>query len=240
MPPSYLDKVKANRQSTGERQAHDADIASMVGELKKVQMAALMGAQGKSTVILTDQTDLGDRLQAMVKTMADAVSAIDARKELRDFKQEMSRLRTLAAQALEETKKQLREDARRHTELVSAVKAVQTGPEVTVQVPEIQMPEIPAPVVNIPSVPVAPVPVMEVEPPDRFDLNRYRAQDISESGDKQYIGFVNPEGNWYIIENDVNGTSMRYVFGASGYTRHFRQASSYKYKVLHRAVADAL
>lgn len=76
--------------------------------------------------------------------------------------------------------------------------------------------------------------------PDRFDLSRYRAQDLRDSGDSlQYIGFINPEGCWYIIENNISNNSMRYVFGSKAYTKHFKNAASWEYRILSEAIDAA-
>lgn len=70
----------------------------------------------------------------------------------------------------------------------------------------------------------------------KVDLDDYRAHDIINDGDIQYIGFVDIEGSWYIIENKVTENSLRYVFGKSGYAEAFAKAGSYKYKLLSEAV----
>jgi hypothetical protein len=73
----------------------------------------------------------------------------------------------------------------------------------------------------------------------RLDLSCYRAQDITEDENKQYVGFLNTQGDWYIVENDIKGNSMRYVFGTGSYAKAFKKAASYQYKLLNEAV-DAL
>jgi hypothetical protein len=134
-------------------------------------------------------------------------------------------------------------------ELIQAVKAIDTSPIVTVEAPVV---DIPAPIVHV-EAQKAPIVTNKVDlsplqatlqellaPKEvKIDLSRYRAQDIKESGDKQYVGFVNPEGDWYIIENDMTKNRLRYLFGSSGYAKHFKNASSYVYKLLDKAVKDA-
>jgi hypothetical protein len=77
----------------------------------------------------------------------------------------------------------------------------------------------------------------EDESEEKLDLDDYRAQDIDNTNpDMQYVGFVNPAGNWYIIENDVKGNRMRYVFGTLNYSEAFAQASMYTYSLLNEAI----
>lgn len=70
----------------------------------------------------------------------------------------------------------------------------------------------------------------------RLDLDDYKAQDIKDGDTVQYVGFLNPQGNWYIIENDIQVNSMRYVFGSGGYAKAFKKAAQYQYKLLDEAI----
>jgi hypothetical protein len=81
-------------------------------------------------------------------------------------------------------------------------------------------------------------PVPEAED-KRLDLSCYRAQDIIEDENKQYVGFLNTDGDWYIIENDIKGNSMRYVFGTKNYAKAFKKAATYQYKLLNEAIDAA-
>lgn len=105
------------------------------------------------------------------------------------------------------------------------------------------------PVVNVaaPKVTVQPTPV-DFKPlqdslkeymdsdSDTLDLSCYRAQDLLNSGDTQYVGFVNPQGNWYIIENLTKQNSLRYVFGNTDYTKAWEDAPSHVYSLLNEAI----
>lgn len=70
----------------------------------------------------------------------------------------------------------------------------------------------------------------------QIDLDCYRPQDLKNDGDTQYIGFVNPDGEWYIIENLTKQNSLRYLFGDSDYTKAFDDAASHEYMLLNEAV----
>jgi hypothetical protein len=69
-----------------------------------------------------------------------------------------------------------------------------------------------------------------------IDLDCYKAQDIRDDDNKQYVGFLNLQGDWYIIENDIKANSMRYVFGSGNYAKAFTKAGNYEYKLLNEAV----
>ncbi len=48
-------------------------------------------------------------------------------------------------------------------------------------------------------------------------LGHYQASDIDESGDPAYYGFLDKDGNWYIMEANAGSGTYRYEKGSSGY-----------------------
>jgi hypothetical protein len=58
---SYLDQIADKKQSLATRTEKKEDIDSLIKELKEVQLASLMASKSKSTIILADSTDLGDK-----------------------------------------------------------------------------------------------------------------------------------------------------------------------------------
>jgi hypothetical protein len=128
--------------------------------------------------------------------------------------------------------------------VTKAISNIQVNPTVTIPEPVVN---VAAPVVNVKE------PKLDLKPlqasidkfmnkpvePEKFSLEAYMAQDIIDSGNLQYIGFLKPDGGWYIIENDIKGNSLRYVFGHTGYQEAFSQAASYEYMLLNEAI-DAL
>jgi hypothetical protein len=233
MQPNYLERVKNNRDNTSQAAAHDGEQAAMLAELKKMQMAALIGSQGKSTVILTDQTDLGDKLESAIKSIETAIKGLDSADTDAEQLAALKKLQGI----FDGYFKRVGSDT---ASIVAAIKSLDISPVIEAPVVNVPAPVVHSPAVDLTGVEQAieramtPVDV-EASTPDRCDLSRYRAQDLYESGDMQYVGFVNPEGNWYIIENDISKNRMRYVFGMSGYARHFRAAATYEYKLLDKA-----
>lgn len=235
MQPNYLERVKDSRNNTSQRQTQEQDLGAMLAELKKMQLAALMGSQDKSTVILTDQTDLGDKLTAAITSIETAIKSLDSSSADSDQLAALHKLQGI----FDGYFKRVGKDT---DSIVAAIRALDVAP--VVQAPVVN---VPAPVVQVPPVDLTGVERAieraatpeDTTAPDPCDLSRYRAQDLTDNGDMQYVGFVNPEGNWYIIENDVSKNRMRYVFGKRGYARHFRAAATYEYKLLDKAYSAA-
>lgn len=74
---------------------------------------------------------------------------------------------------------------------------------------------------------------------DVVDLSRYRAQDMDEMEQgTQFVGFVNPEGAWYILKSVEEDNTLRYKFGKDKYPRAWERVSTFKYKLLNEAADE--
>jgi len=51
-----------------------------------------------------------------------------------------------------------------------------------------------------------------------ISLDYYKISDIDESGDPAYYGYLDIDGNWYIMEYNVAAGTCRYFAGITGYT----------------------
>lgn len=99
------------------------------------------------------------------------------------------------------------------------------------------------PVVNVPKTELNFKPVVDAikaqsnkEDPNVFD--DFKAQDITGDDSFQYVGFVDPKGRWYIIENDISGGSLRYKFGKKNYATAWKNHSGQSYKLLNEAISE--
>lgn len=234
----YQETIAAKRQQAAQQHKEQSELGAMLAELKKMQMASLMGSQGKSTVILTDQTDLGDKLKGMVEDFAAAVQATDTTSLSREQVAELKILQS----GIKELKSAVLGKKADNGDIVRAIQAL----DLNVAAPIVNVPEQKAPIVKVAAPDLRPLqdtierhfPIPEPME-QKLDLSSYRAHDITESGDKQYIGFVNPDGAWYIIENDMKQNAMRYLFGGSKYAKAFKKAATYQYYTLDEAISSA-
>lgn len=167
------------------------------------------------------------------------IAELDASKLSEEQQKSLDQLRSVISQ-LQDSEKTANDGLKSLVqELIASVKALEVAPKVSVDAPVVNIPAQKAPQVTV-DVDLDPLEAVLRElltPADtKPDLSRYRAQDLKEQGDIQYVGFVNPEGNWYIIENDTKKNQMRYLFGAKGYAKHFRNAGQYVYKLMNEAI----
>ncbi len=215
--------------------AKSQDIDSLIAQVKEVQLAAMLGAS-KPSIVLTDQTDLGDKMAALGSQLAEAVKSIDTTKlsgeqltKLTDLKTGLDKLSSTFTSGVTTASKQ-------HKELLSAIKALKLDTVVNVPEPKVTVKESKVDFKPLQDTIREYFKAPEVE---KIDLECYRAQDIKDSDNMQYVGFVNPDGGWYIIENDVKANKLRYVFGMGNYEKAFKKAATYQYMLLNEAI-DAL
>ena len=97
----------------------------------------------------------------------------------------------------------------------------------------------PTPVdVNVPEVNVQPIAEAMKEKEDEIDLDDFKAQDLTGDDTFQYIGFVAPNGYWYIIENDIEANSLRYKFGTKNYPANWKKYNGHSYSLINEAIRE--
>lgn len=221
--------------------AKAVDIQQIIQELRQIQLDTLMSAQqqshavSKPTVILTDQTDLGDRLTAVGDKISETISKLNSSEhdsqeiaQLKQFSKTLNDYITLQKTANGTSEKNIKA-------LLTAIHSLKLSPSITVPEPKVM--------VTTQNIDLKPLQdtikeyFVTEDAEDSLDLSCYRAQDINNNNPKlQYIGFMNPEGNWYIIENDMGRNTLRYVFGNDNYESSFKRAASYSYSLLNEAI----
>lgn len=225
--------------------AKSDDIDSVIKQLKELQLSHLLEAQTrkvpkpeKPTIILTDQTDLGDRLTKLATDISDTVTRLDSSKS---DSEQLAVLNSLK-NSLDEYNKTLsgnnKTSTKNSADLLKAIKAINISPVVNVEPPKVTIK--PEKIDTKPLEDTLKQYLMPAETEEKVDLSCYKAQDIDNTNpDVQYIGFVNTEGSWYIVENSIKDNKLRYLFGTSDYEKAFQKAAIYHYQLLNEAV-DAL
>jgi hypothetical protein len=189
-----------------------------------MQMATMMG-QSKPSVVLTDQTDLGDKMSELTDKMVQTISGLKG--------SNIDDLGVVNAlkDGVDSIKQIHQASGKDHSKHLQSIHAAIKSQTLKMQ-----------PNVTVSSAPVDFQPLldaMQSDDDDAIDFDDYKASDINNDDDNmQYVGFLSPDGCWYIIENDIKGNSMRYVFGEGDYAKAWKKASSYKYKLLNEAVTD--
>jgi len=97
-----------------------------------------------------------------------------------------------------------------------------------------------SPMVSVPPVDLKPVAdaIDRSRPTESIDLEQYKAQDLAGDDTFQYVGFVAPNGSWYIIENDIAGNSLRYKFGVKNYRTAWKSFNGHVYRLLNEAIRE--
>lgn len=215
------------------------DIGNLLAEFKQFG-GHLINGFGAISDSFDKQPDIPQLLSDMHTSLSEAIKQLDSSEhdnqqltilnEIKDSLQKLSQV---------EAPKPI-DYSSSNKELLKAVKAIKVSPVVNVPKAVITVPE---PKVTIQEKELDFKPLQDTleqlmaTPEDTpIDLDCYKAQDINDGKKFQYIGFLNPNGNWYIIENDVKGNSLRYVFGSGEYEKAFSEAATYQYMLLNEAI----
>lgn len=119
-------------------------------------------------------------------------------------------------------------------DLLSEIKAIDFNPTVNVAATKVTVPEI-----NTSGIERILTDFTTKEAVEKVDLGDYFAQDLDElEPGIQYVGFVNPKGNWYIIKNIEEENKLRYAFGSDAYADFWPRASQLQYKRLDEALNE--
>jgi hypothetical protein len=240
---NYQETINEKRATTQQRAASQGTLDALINQLKEVQLATLVG-NSKSTVVLADSSDFGEKIDKM--SMAFDALVTKHSKLLSEASQTDQQLVKNLIAEVRASVTTLRPKDQDNSDVVKAVNKLSVvvgklnlNPDVTVKAPavtvhnQVDMKPLELAIQSIK------IPEIEFPEMKHSMLDDYRAQDIIDDKDKQYVGFLNPHGAWYIIENDIKGNKLRYVFGAADYEKAFKSASNYQYELLDKALNAA-
>jgi len=231
----YKQQIAEKRQTAATQADKRQDLDELISQLKEVQLAALMNGN-KSNVILADSTDLGDRVAELgdkiIRVLDEFKADTAGVEKLGALKGELKALGAAVDGLAGKQTQNVQQLAQAIAKALSAVEL--PAPVVTVKQPKIQMPKMDAPIIDLGPL----TEILRAKETVGVDLSNYKAHDLTDGDNMQYIGFVSPTGDWYIIENDVKGNSLRYTFGRGGYTDAFGKAARLQYGLLSEAVNE--
>lgn len=208
-----IDKIKARRQALQLKDQSKKDMLSLAYYIQQ---------SNKPADITKELDKLGDKLSNI---KVDDTSA----KEIKAIAEQYKDVAILLSKYQEEQTKQIAEGLK---SLADTLDGKET--QITVEGKEIDVAPIVEAIKSI-RIDVPPPPEREAEEKG-IDLDDYHASDIKNADDLQYIGFVAPNGNWYIMENDTKKETLRYVFGDKNYKSAFKKAGTWEYKILSEAI----
>lgn len=230
----HQESIEAITSATQGLSSSD-DVKTLLDELRRLGLDSYVNKPKTEPVVVQTNLNAATEIEQLGNTISDAIH--NGLQDLRSDGQEVKALEQLKA-AFDNYTKAVREDNASDSKvtnaLLAAVKAIKVAPVVNVPAPQVT--------VQAPKVDLKPLQqtlqdyFSEEDQEEAVDLSCFRAQDIKDSGDVQYVGFEHPNGQWYILENDVKSGQMRYIFGQSGYASAFVKAASYRYSYLSEAI----
>lgn len=185
----------------------------------------------------TAKKDAQDGVNAIVNQLKTPQKVTVDTSNLESATEELKKFTVYNAKAARQEADALKKGMENIVTAVNNIKIPEIPEQKPIPAPIVNVPKQPAPIVNVPQADFSPITeaIAGLKEEKGIDLDCYRAHDLKD-GDIQYIGFLNPDGDWYIIENDVKKNALRYVFGTGNYTQAFKKAASYKYELLSEAI----
>lgn len=228
---TFSDNIQATRAQQALKDKERAEFNGMIAEMKRTQAAVLAGGS-KPTVILTDQTDLGDKVAEL---KAEAVRAIKGLDSSEIDKSQLAAIRTLSGDMVKleaAFNRYITAIERQTVQLLSALNKLNLSPQITVPEPRVMIKE------------AAPVDMKPLENAinslrvaKTTNLGDYRAHDLDTSPDGlQYVGYIAMDGSWYIIQSNESSNTMRYCFGKDDYRTAWDERFGHDYTTLSEAI----
>lgn len=232
MDNTALDRIRQKRQ---EQAANDAEAAKTQSVIDAIQSS---GAETKDSVtsamhdlLMATLVAKDPKVAEAAKSLVDLVDSINAATgriqsvDMTPLTRRFESLdKTLTALPGRISDANMSNDYRgEFQKLAQAISSKNFSPRIQVDAPSIDV----DPLKEI---------LREQKTSDDYGLEAYRAQDIDEEeAGIQYVGFVSPNGAWYIIKNDEDGKSLRYKFGKNNYAKAWQKLSTFDYKLLDEA-----
>lgn len=221
---SYLDDVNQKRQLQNDKQFQAALLRSNRQDPQK------------PSIILTDSTDLGKHISKLGDKIVDVLVAV---KDDKSTKEQIDRINTMTdkfAVLVTAVQEAQVEQANRICEAIAGLSEI-----VSVQKPVV----VPAPSVSLQEKDVDLKPLLAgigkleklLQPKAAgFNIANYKAHDLEDGRDgNQYIGFINPDGDWYIMQHDPDNNRDRYYFGSEDYETAWGDKHTHDYHTLSEA-----
>ncbi len=238
MPPNDdpISRIKQQRQTQADAALEQGRTDSIIGAVTQsgaqttdalsksmhdILMATMIGKDPRIAEVATNLTELLKSI-AIAKQSIDETGVGEVRGLFDSLLKELSNLpeKVAATDKSEELIPYLEEVAR-------SIKSLKFNPSITVASPKIDLSGLENTLRE----------VLSTSEEKELSLTDYKAQDVNnDDPHTQYVGFINPDGAWYIIEN--NGESLRYKFGTTSYTNAFKDAAKLNYKLYSEAIRE--
>lgn len=224
---NYIEQVNQKRQS----QADQRQTAALVSAAR---------ANNKPTILLTDSTDLGSHISKLGDKIIDVLEAV---KDDKSTKAQIDRINSMTGEFRELVNTVQSAQSYQTEQIIAAVNDLKQT--VSKQKPVV----VPAPAVSLQEKDVDLNPIvtainrlekmLKPKPAakQQLDLSRFKAHDLTDGPDNnQYIGFMDMNGNWYIMQHDPAENRDRYYFGSESYEQAWDDKYGLDYRVLSEAI----
>lgn len=205
------------------------DVQEVVDSINRLNVTTFLASKDNWTTVVEEMAGAAERIQSVI----DGLETGGVKKIETSFSAAVKSLQGVVAQ-LKTVKVQNDDDVKKELQAVTkAVQALAFDPVIKVEAPNVTLQER--------EIDFSPIreSLAAFIPESRIDLSEYRAQDLDEmEPGVQFVGMLNPNGDWYIIKNDEAENSLRYKFGKGKYASAWAKISTFAYKHLDEAINE--
>lgn len=208
--------------------AKSEEIREVANQIAQLNVTTFLASKDSWAEIVENMATSAERIRNVLSTLDGGVIKIDESftKAVDNLQSVVEKVKTVKVESDKDVSKQV-------VKLTKAVEALNVQPIVNV----------PEPVVNVdvPKIDTKPLEkvfqeFLDAPKEEALMLSNFIGQDIDNDADvMQYVGMLNPNGDWYIIENTYEPSQLRYVFGRGKYKKAWENHVNLDYRRIDEA-----
>lgn len=225
-----LKDVRGKVEVTNPDLAKSVDMNNVMDSIKNLNLTTFMSTRGYHDMA-ENIAQVHDSLQAL-KQQYQEQGLPDVSKSLNAVIDKLGSLAKLLTSSKVTVDSKLQKTI---DNLSKSIDAIDFNPVVNVGAPQVTVPKVDTSgiekvITNL---------LNQDDDENGLDLDDYMAHDLDEMEQGvQYVGFVNPKGNWYIVKNVEAENTLRYAFGNDAYADFWPRASQLEYTLLSEALRE--
>lgn len=208
--------VESARLSIEHRDGHEpkVEVKNFPKSMKTPDVESVVKAINKMSKDVAPKNIDFSPLQKSIATLSEQIAKLPT-----EYPEAPEAVETVSVDNLSELKPQL--------EAITAIlEKLKLDPKIDVKVPKTDMSGIESAIASL-----------KEEPTKEVELNDYMAVAIDDDSEyMQYVGFINPDGEWYILYYDIEKNLFLFNFGIDNFNKSWQNHMNISYSQLDKAV----
>jgi hypothetical protein len=218
----------AKSRLASEKLAKSDDVKEVVDTINKLNLTTFLASKDNWASIVDDIISAAEKIQKVSSSIDNEVTKLDSTftQAVSSLQEAVGRMQTVKVEADKEAVEVLER-------INSTLNSLEVNPVVNVSAPNVT---VSPSKLDLKPLEKALKELKPIEVKAKFSLKCYMAQDLQTDGTFQYVGMVNPEGNWCIIENDMEAEALRFALGDKNYKTAWKNYNNHQFMLFNEAV----